>query len=1043
MGKIVTITCPKCHFDNPEDTLYCGKCGTQFKPSEDISAPHTKTLETPKKELTTGSTFAGRYEVIEELGKGGMGKVYKVLDNEVNEKVALKLLNPEIAADEKTIERFRNELKFARKIGHRNVCRMYDLSKEEGTYYITMEFVPGEDLKSTITRVGQLNIGKAVSIAKQVSEGLAEAHRLGVVHRDLKPQNIMLDKEGNARIMDFGIARSLKAKGITGAGVMIGTPEYMSPEQAEVKEVDQRSDIYSLGVILYEMVTGRVPFEGETPLAVAMKHKSETPRAPKEVNSQISEDLSRMILRSLEKDKERRYQSAGEVHTELMAIEEGIPTTEREIPAGKPITSKEITVSLSLRKLFIPALVVGALIVIAVVILQLLPRGEPVRASIAVISFENQTGDSAYDYLRKAIPNLLITNLEQSEYLSVTTWERMNDLLKQAGKDDVETIDSDLGFELCRMDGVSAIVLGSFVKAGDMFATDVKILDVETKNILKSVSSRGEGVSSILKNQIDELSREISKGIGLSARNIEEDKVRIADITTESMEAYDYFLKGKEAHDKFYFEEARQYLERAIELDPQFAVAYLYLGDAHGELGNRNAREESYRKAKIYSDKTTEKERLLIEAAYANYVEKDSEKKFRILIEMAEKYPKEKEVHQALGFHYWIRDLYEEALEEYNKALELDPSQGHVINMLAYTYSDMGNYEKAIEYFERYALVSPGDANPIDSMAEQYFRMGRLDDAIAKYKEALAVKSDFGSEWRIAYVYALKEDYAETMKWLEQFIAKVPSPGNKAEGFLWKGIFDFLLGKKDNAFSNLLRAEKLAEEIKNRQRKMSLDYTRGWMYYERGELDLSKEYLQKAFTLILTAFPKSKSFLAWSHFCFGLVEAKKGQIDSARSRLVKIESLLPEMVPSEKKLRTFQHGWLHSEILMAEGSPAKAIEVCEKIVPLGIPSMNTDNMGPYNFPFMRDFLACAYYQNGQLDKAISEYERKITFDPDSKDWHLIHPKYHFRLAKLYEEKDLSTKAIEQYELFLKILKDADPGTPEVEDAKKRLAALQM
>ncbi|GAI84985.1 unnamed protein product, partial [marine sediment metagenome] len=197
------------------------------------------------------------------LGKGGMGKVYKAHDTEIKEQVALKLLKPEIASDEKTIERFRNEIRLARKIAHKNVGRMYDLGKAEGSYFISMEYVSGQDLKGLIRQSRQLTVGTTISIAKQVCGGLAEAHRLGIAHRDLKPSNIMIDKDGNARIMDFGIARSLKAKGITGPGVMIGTPEYMSPEQVEGKEVDQRSDIYSLGVILYEMVTGQVPFEGD------------------------------------------------------------------------------------------------------------------------------------------------------------------------------------------------------------------------------------------------------------------------------------------------------------------------------------------------------------------------------------------------------------------------------------------------------------------------------------------------------------------------------------------------------------------------------------------------------------------------------------------------------------------------------------------------------------------------------------------------------------------------------------------------------------
>ncbi|MCK4495405.1 MAG: protein kinase, partial [Candidatus Aminicenantes bacterium] len=300
------IKCPKCQTDNPSDSKYCKECATPL-PSPG-QAEVTKTIEAPKEELTTGSTFAGRYQIIEELGKGGMGKVYKVLDKEVNAKVALKLIKPEIASDKKTIERFRNELKVARDIAHKNVCRMYDLGKEEGAYYITMEYVSGEDLKSFIRRSGVISVGKAISIANQVCEGLSEAHRLGVVHRDLKPQNIMIDNEGNARIMDFGIARSLRAKGITGSGVMIGTPEYMSPEQVDGKESDQRADIYSLGVILYEMVTSRVPFEGDTPFSIGVKQKSEIPRAPKEINDQIPEDLNRVILRCMEKDKEKRYQ---------------------------------------------------------------------------------------------------------------------------------------------------------------------------------------------------------------------------------------------------------------------------------------------------------------------------------------------------------------------------------------------------------------------------------------------------------------------------------------------------------------------------------------------------------------------------------------------------------------------------------------------------------------------------------------------------------------------------------------------------------------
>ncbi|MDH7512466.1 MAG: serine/threonine-protein kinase [Clostridiales bacterium] len=280
----MAVKCPKCDFENRETLKFCAECGTQLAKPKDIRPEVTETLQAAISELTTGSTFAGRYRVIEELGKGGMGQIYKVLDAEVKEKVALKILKPEIASDEETIERFRNELRFARKISHKNVCRMYDLNREQGTQFITMEYVEGENLKSLMRRIGQFSIGKAVSVARQVCEGLAEAHHLGVVHRDLKPQNIMIDNDGNVRIMDFGIARSLKGKGITDARVMIGTPEYMSPEQVDGTEADGRADIYALGVVLYEMLTGKVPFEGDTALSVALKQKTEMPHDPRELN---------------------------------------------------------------------------------------------------------------------------------------------------------------------------------------------------------------------------------------------------------------------------------------------------------------------------------------------------------------------------------------------------------------------------------------------------------------------------------------------------------------------------------------------------------------------------------------------------------------------------------------------------------------------------------------------------------------------------------------------------------------------------------------
>jgi serine/threonine protein kinase/tetratricopeptide (TPR) repeat protein len=1044
----MAVKCPKCRTENPDTLKFCGECGTQLTPPADAKPSFTRTLEVPKEELTTGSTFAGRYQIIEELGRGGMGKVYKVLDKEVNARVALKLIKPEIAADDKTIERFRNELKVARDIAHKNVCRMYDLGKEAGSYYITMEYISGEDLKSFIRRSGTLSIGKAVTIAAQVCEGLSEAHRLGVVHRDLKPQNIMIDNEGNARIMDFGIARSLGDKGITGAGVIIGTPEYMSPEQAEAKEVDKRSDIYSLGVILYEMVTGRVPFEGETALSVAMKHKGETPRNPKEFNAHIPEDLSALILKCLEKNKEKRFQSAEALGSELGNIARGLPTTERAIPGRKPLTSREITVKFSLRKLLFPALVVGVLIIAAALLIwnpwsqKAAVSAPKIENSIAVISFENQTGDTSFDYLRKAIPDLLITSLERRGELYVATWERMLDLLAQLGHKDVEVIDRNLGFELCRLEGIQAIVVGSYIKAGETFATDVKVLDVGTKRILKSCSSRGEGASSIINRQIDELTKEISEGIGLTGKGSGPEEMRMADVTTSSMEAYRYYLEGREDLDRQYYEEARVALEKAVELDPDFAMANAALALSYYALQNIGAGENALKKAKELSLKTTEKERLLIEAFYAARIEKDSEKWLGLTQLMAEKFPRDKGPIFNLGVRYYFDRAYDKAITQFTKVLQLDPNFGEAYNMLGYAYSDLDDFSKAVEHFKKYVALNPDEANPLDSLAEAYFWMGKMDEATAGYKEVLEIKPDFDSPYfAVGYIHALKEEPAEAMRWFDKLIAVTP-PGIRREGFLWRGFYRYLLGSQKGCVSDLLEAEKFSEPGYVWGVPF-INWMRAFIHYDRGELEQSRSHNEKWLEEFIAELPARKFYYQGAYrFLLGLLEIKAGHLDAAEKILTELKTIHNEMTPYRKQWVAFYIKFLGAELALEGGFPERAIAIFEEKTPF-----RNESMGFYsswilnNLPIMKDVVPRAYERMDDIDNAIVAYEKLIVLDLGTPDRRLIHPKYHYKLAKLYEKKGWKSKAIEQYTKFLELWEDADPGLPDVEDAKKRLSAL--
>jgi serine/threonine protein kinase len=368
--KVAPLTCPNCRTENPSGSRFCHNCATPLQESL------TKTVKSPTFEITRGDLFAGRYEIIESLGQGGMGKVFKVFDRTINEIVALKLIRPEISVNDRAIDRFKNELKVARKITHRNVCRMHDLGAEGFYSYITMEYVAGEDLKRFIRRAGTLSPGKAVRIAKQVVEGLIEAHHLGVIHRDLKPQNIMIDQDGNAKIMDFGIARFVDTERLTGSGVMIGTPEYMSPEQVDLREVDGRADVYSLGIVIYEMVSGRVPFEGETALAVAMKHKTEKPRDVRELNAQVSPELAGIISNCLEKAPESRYQTGEELLEDLSRVEKELTTTERPAPKKTPPGTRLVSGRFPLKKLLVPAAILVFAAIAVVAVLKFLPRKE-------------------------------------------------------------------------------------------------------------------------------------------------------------------------------------------------------------------------------------------------------------------------------------------------------------------------------------------------------------------------------------------------------------------------------------------------------------------------------------------------------------------------------------------------------------------------------------------------------------------------------------------------------------------------------------------
>jgi len=807
----VVRKCPKCQTSNPDTSTFCADCGIKLPSLKDEKVFHTETIETTKEELTTGSTFADRYQIVTELGKGGMGKVYRAIDKEIKEEIALKLIKPEIASDKKIIERFSNELKVARKIAHRNVCKMHYLGDEKGIRYITMEYVPGEDLKSMIRMTGQLSVGTAINIAKQVCDGLVEAHRLGVIHRDLKPSNIMIDKEGNARIMDFGIARSLKAKGITDSGVMIGTPEYMSPEQVEGKDTDQRADIYSLGVILYEMVTGRVPFEGDTPFTIGVKHKSEIPKNPKELNIQIPDNLSDVILKCLEKKKEKRYQSAEEVRFELENLEKDISTSEHVVQKRKSTTSKEVTVTFSLRKIFIPVLIVLALIVAAIVMWQLLPKKEAVPLSsvdhsIAVLPFSDLSAQRDQAYLCGGMADAIITKLSSIKELKViprTSVMRYQDTEKNI---------KDIGQEL----GVSTILEGSIQKEEDNIRLIARLTNVEDGFQLWSdtYDRKLEGVFDI---QTD-IAEKITEALKMELSP--QEKERLERKPTESLTAYDYYLKGREYYSRYQKqdnEQAVQLFKKALEIDKDYALAYAGLGDAYAQGAYRFGSPFTWLDLAIDASQT---------AISIN--------------------PDCAEAYKSLGLVYFYMGWAHKSINALRKAIEINPNLSSALINLAIQYLYIGELEKGIPFAKKNLALMPADPWSYHIFAFYYIVLDDLAKVEQWEVKSLGLKPDFNDSHVLLIISDLVQGKIhKAVEKSQEFLSMLP---RDIFPIIWAGETALFAGDIPKARQYYQKVVELYWDHVNAMTGIRNSTRLGYIYWISGE----NEEAQKLFNFSLS-----------------------------------------------------------------------------------------------------------------------------------------------------------------------------------------------
>jgi serine/threonine protein kinase/Flp pilus assembly protein TadD len=1031
----MAITCPKCHSENPETKQFCADCGTRLIPlAKDIYAGITETVQTPIKELTTGSTFAGRYQVIEELGKGGMGKVYKVFDTKIREKIALKLIKPEIASDKETIERFSNELKLARKIRHKNVCGMFDIGEAEGAHFITMEYVAGEDLKTMIRMSTGLTIGTVLSIGRQVCHGLAEAHSLGIVHRDLKPKNIIIDQGGHAKIMDFGIARSMKEKGITGGGIIIGTPEYMSPEQTEAKDVDPRSDIYSLGVILYEMATGHVPFEGETALSVAIMHKTDIPKDPQSINPNIPDDLNRLILRCLEKGKEKRYQSAAEVEAELEKIEKGIPTTQRMVPERAPLTSREITVKFTLKKLYVPAVLFGAVAIIGVVVWKIVPRHKPAtvpsnnKPSLAVMYFENNTGDEKLDHWRKALSELITTDLTQSKYINVLSGDRLFNILKDQNLVDAESFSSENLKKVAEEAAVENILRGSYAKAGETIRINTTLQNMKTGEVLGTEKVEGQGEQAIFA-AVDELTRKIKSDLKLSPQEISADlDQEVGKITTGSTEAYQYYIEARKQHHNGKMPEAIELYQKAVSIDPGFAMAYRGMAAAYGNMRLVKKQREAIQKAMEFADRVSERERYLIQGQFYYYDPKTYDKAIEICNKLLELYPDDPIGTNVLGLVY-------RRLEEWDKAikyLELAyTAQKDMLSCsaLAYTCLGAGFYQKARELLEDYLKNISDNPDIHRRLGFTYLAEGKFSLAQAEADKAFMLDPKGHDHFFLkGAVLFFQDDLAAAETEFQELLEAKPeyypygALGNLAAIDLRRGNFG-------QAIERRRRQIELSQKVGERAWEATARTALGYLYWRQGKFQMAEAEAAASIKIADEEnFIEQKISALWIK---SVLDLERKSLSEALRTAEEIKKMIESML-FKKQIRWYFD--LLGYIKLNQNDLPQAIQCFEQAASLDpSPEIAKDVE-------LLDDLGSGYFKNGDMEKARGVYE-KINSQLSSKWNGDIYVKSVYMLGRIAERQGEKAKAAALYRKFLDLWKDADPGIPEVDDAKSRLGAL--
>jgi serine/threonine-protein kinase len=745
--------------------------------------------------LQPGSLFGSRYRIEKLLGEGGMGSVYKAHDSELGRTVALKLVRPELAISPQIMQRFKQELLLASRISHKNILRIHDMGDVNGVKFITMAFVEGSDLSALIEETGGLPFERALKFTKQLCGALEAAHNEGVVHRDLKPQNILIDQADNVHVSDFGLAKSLEPEAtmMTQVGQILGTPRYMSPEQAEGKEVDHRSDLYALGLILYEMFTSEVPFRAESTLQLMYKQVNEAAKDPRTVRPDLPAYLANIILKCLEKDRAKRYQSAREILADLDA--ESAP------PVSAAGGTKTISIQLPKPSRSTWA-ITAAGVALAIALAFLIPgtRHLILRSGadasktvppkilhyVAVLPFRITGDEENTRYIADGVVDSLSAKLAALKNVYVAPPNAVSAAMKQQDPQ-----------KLARALGVKLLLRGTVTSgANGGIAITLTLDDVgaQGRNILHQDFS---GVRQDLLTLEDQIFSKLVSTLEIKQSN--EELARSTARPTENIGAYDLYLKGRNlwrgAQNAKDLQNAVSLFDQALKVDPRFALAYAGLADADRRIGDETKDGVWTQKAlgaaqqaQALNDNLPEVHFTLGSIYTATGRTSEAIAELQRALELA---PNSDEALRRLGTAYMRAGRQKEAIDAYTKATEVNPYLWTNFNQLGAAHFQLGDNTQALQAWQRITELAPDRPEGWANVGVVYYRQGKWNECIPKFQKAIDLqpKAAYYSNLGSAYFYLAR--YDEAAKMFEKSVSMTPNDAvihtNLADAYRWSG----------------------------------------------------------------------------------------------------------------------------------------------------------------------------------------------------------------------------------------------------------------